>query len=67
VTYLPRSSFRANTYTHDVRDREVIESELRLLVAIRRTIREEGGPPPSMAVLDALLDELESASAIDIG
>jgi hypothetical protein len=38
-----------------VRDREVIDSELRLLAAVRWSIREHGGEPSSRQV-DALLD-----------
>jgi hypothetical protein len=38
------------------RDRETIDSELRLLAAVRRSIREHGGEPPSRHV-DELLDE----------
>jgi hypothetical protein len=37
-----------------VRDREVIDSELRLLAAVRRSIREHGGEPSSRQV-DELL------------
>jgi hypothetical protein len=37
-------------------DRETIDSELRLLAAVRRSIREHGGEPPSRYV-DKLLDE----------
>lgn len=32
-------------------------SELRLLVAVRRVCREEGGTVPSTRLIDALLDE----------
>lgn len=39
------------------RDREVIDSELRLLAAVRRTVAEEGGPAPDITVVDELLDE----------
>jgi hypothetical protein len=39
-----------------MRDREVIDSELRLLVAVRRSIREHGGAPSSL-LIDELLDE----------
>jgi len=39
-----------------VRDRETIDSELRLLAAVRRSIREHGGEPASRHV-DELLDE----------
>jgi hypothetical protein len=40
-----------------VRDREIIDSELRLVALLRRAARECGGPLPSIAVADALLDE----------
>jgi hypothetical protein len=39
-----------------MRDRETIDSELRLLTAVRRSIREHGGEPSSRQV-DELLDE----------
>ena len=39
-----------------MRDREVIDSELRLVAAVRRSIREHGGEPSSRQV-DELLDE----------
>jgi hypothetical protein len=40
-----------------MRDIEVIDSELRLLLAIRRMVREEEeGRPPSTEHIDALLD-----------
>jgi hypothetical protein len=35
----------------------VIDSELRLLLAIRRMVREEEGRPPSTDYIDGLLDE----------
>jgi hypothetical protein len=41
----------------DVRDVETVDCELRLLVAVRRVCREEGGPLRSIGVADALLDE----------
>jgi hypothetical protein len=40
-----------------MRDIEIIDSELRLLVAIRRTIWEAEGRAPSTARIDELLDE----------
>ena len=40
-----------------MRDIETIDSELRLLLAIRRMVREEEGRPPSTARIDELLDE----------
>lgn len=39
------------------RVREVIDSELRLLAAVRRTVAEEGGLAPDIEVVDELLDE----------
>jgi hypothetical protein len=44
------------------RDRETIDSELRLLAAVRRSIREHGGEPSSRQV-DELLDERLEISA----
>jgi hypothetical protein len=40
-----------------MRDLETIDAELRLVAALRRAAREGGGPVPSIAVADALLDE----------
>jgi hypothetical protein len=40
-----------------MRDIDTIDSELRLVAALRRAARERGGPLPSIAVADALLDE----------
>jgi hypothetical protein len=40
-----------------VRDIEAIDSELRLVAALRRAARERGGPLPSIDVADALLHE----------
>jgi hypothetical protein len=45
------------TYEKHVRDLEVIDSELRLLLAIRHLAREAEGRPPSTARVDQLLDE----------
>ncbi|OBB22132.1 hypothetical protein [Mycolicibacterium elephantis] len=39
------------------RNREVIDSELRLLAAVRRTVADEGGSAPDIRVVDELLDE----------
>jgi hypothetical protein len=39
-----------------VRERETIDADLRLLAAVRRSIREQGGEPSSRQV-DELLDE----------
>jgi hypothetical protein len=38
-------------------DIETLDSELRLVAALRRAARERGGPLPAVAVADALLDE----------
>jgi hypothetical protein len=40
-----------------MRDQEVVDSELRLLAAVRRSIREAAGRSPSTARIDELLDE----------
>jgi len=40
-----------------MRDIDTIDSELRLVAVLRRAARERGGPLPSIAVADALLDE----------
>jgi hypothetical protein len=40
-----------------MRDRETIDSELRLLVAVRRVCREHDGRVPSTRLIDVLLDE----------
>jgi hypothetical protein len=40
-----------------MRHTEAIDVELRLVAALRRAARERGGPLPSIAVADALLDE----------
>jgi len=40
-----------------MRDIETIDSELRLVAALRRAAREWGGPLPSIDVADVLLDE----------
>jgi hypothetical protein len=40
-----------------VRDIETIDSELRMVAVLRHAARERGGPLPSIAVADALLDE----------
>ena len=43
-------------------DLEVIDSELRLLVALRRVCREYDGRVPSMRLVDELLDERRELS-----
>ena len=40
-----------------MRDIDTIDSELRLVAALRRAARERGGPLPSIGVADAPLDE----------
>jgi hypothetical protein len=40
-----------------MRDLETIDSELRLVAALRRAARERGAPLPLAEVADALLDE----------
>jgi hypothetical protein len=40
-----------------MRDIETIDSELRLVAALRRAARERGGPLPSIDLADALFDE----------
>jgi hypothetical protein len=40
-----------------MRDQATIDAEHRLLAAIRRVWREEGGTLPSMGPVNALLDE----------
>lgn len=40
-----------------MRDLDIIDSELRLLAAIRRTAAELGGPLPSIQRVNQLLDE----------
>ncbi|WP_158084028.1 hypothetical protein [Mycobacterium persicum] len=46
-----------------MRPREVIDSELRLLVAVRRAVMAEGGTAPSLGHIDRLLDERGVVSA----
>jgi hypothetical protein len=41
-----------------------IDSELRLVVALRSAARERGGPLPSIGVADALLDERRELSGL---
>jgi len=49
--------------TAHVRDLDTIDSELRLLAAVRRSIREHGGEPSSRQV-DELLDERNELAGI---
>jgi hypothetical protein len=46
-----------------MRDIETIDSELRLVAALRRAARERGGPLPSIDVADALPDERRQLDA----
>jgi hypothetical protein len=39
------------------RDLDTIDSELRLVAAVRCVVRDEGGPMPTTAPMDELLDE----------
>src|ERR1700740_1776473 len=43
---------------------ETIDSEPRLVAALRRAARERGGPLPSIDVADALLDERRELTAL---
>jgi hypothetical protein len=47
----------ARIYAPHVRDLEAIDSELRLLLAIRHMAREAEGRTPNTARIDALLEE----------
>lgn len=62
----PRGRARRPAYAQAVRDRDVIDSELRLVAAVRRTCAELGGAMPTTAVLDRLLDE-RNAGSRDVG
>src|ERR1700758_280891 len=53
-TRTPNAAWR---YVPRMRDIETIDSELRLVAALRQAARERGGPLPSIDVADALLDE----------
>jgi len=44
------------------RDLATIDAELRLLAAVRSSVREQGGPPPTFTVMDKLLDERSTHS-----
>jgi hypothetical protein len=46
-----------------MRDIETIDSELRLVAALRQAAWERGGPLPSIDVADALLDERHELTA----
>ena len=45
-----------------MRDVDTTDSELQLVAVLRRAARERGGPLPSMAVADALLEERREQS-----
>ena len=49
-----------------MRDRQVIESELRLIAAIRRTGTEVGMPMPTITVADELLNEWQQSAANEL-
>ncbi|HUE31620.1 MAG TPA: hypothetical protein VMQ38_01610 [Mycobacterium sp.] len=49
-----------------MRDIDIIDSELRLLAALRRAAQERGGPLPSIGVADALLDERSELTASNL-
>ena len=63
---LTHRTSRWPAYARGVRDRDVIDSELRLVAAVRRTCAEMGGAMPTTAVLDGLLDE-RNAGSRDVG
>jgi hypothetical protein len=48
-----------------MRDREVIDPELRLLLAIRHMAREAEGRTPNTARIDALLDERSATMVLN--
>lgn len=45
------------------RDIATIDAELRLLAAVRRHVKEHGGPLPPAALVDGLLDERAETAA----
>jgi hypothetical protein len=47
-----------------MRDKETIDSELRLLAAVRRVCREQDGILPSIGPVDELLDERSSIAGV---
>jgi hypothetical protein len=53
---------RPTTYVLPTRDLDVIDAELRLIAALRRTARERASPLPSMPIADALLGRIEASS-----
>ncbi|MDP7727623.1 hypothetical protein [Mycobacterium sp. TY813] len=46
-----------------MRPRDMIDSELRLLAAVRRAVIAEGGSAPSLDLIDGLLDERGAVNA----
>ncbi|HWF27929.1 MAG TPA: hypothetical protein VG327_06050 [Mycobacterium sp.] len=50
-----------------MRDRETIDSELRLVAALRQAARERRGPLPSIDIAGALLDDRERTSSPTAG
>ncbi|BCO41215.1 hypothetical protein MINTM001_23540 [Mycobacterium paraintracellulare] len=46
-----------------MRSLDVIDSELRLLAAVRRTVLADGGTAPSLRLIDQLLDERAALNA----
>lgn len=44
-------------YDWSVRSREVIDSELRLLVSVRNAVLQDGGTAPGLDRIDELLEE----------
>lgn len=57
-----RGRARRPAYARGVRDRDTIDSELRLIAAVRRSCAELGGGMPTTTVLDELLDERNAGS-----
>lgn len=54
---MPYADRRAVAQDGYMRDREVIDSELRLVAAVRQVVVETGVRAPAIAVVDELLDE----------
>jgi hypothetical protein len=69
VRYIPLKSelrgWPAATYVRQVRGVEVIDSELRLVAALRRAALDRVGPLPSVDLADALLEDLAASSRCD--
>lgn len=63
IRILVRVGVSRRSYADVVRSLDVIDSELRLLVAVRRAAVEEGGTAPSLHLIDGLLDERGAATA----